>query len=152
MEPTLSLGAQVPVAPAALRVGEIVVYHPPENAGLLEQCGPTPHKVVPGGAPCAQPLPDKQSKLELVKRIVAGPGDSIAIRDGHVFRNGQPQPDSYIKPCPSGPQCNFPTPVTVLPGHWYLLGDNRGESNDSRFWGPVPTAWIVGVVQGPATV
>lgn len=32
------------------------------------------------------------------------------------------------------------TPV----GHWFLMGDNRGESDDSRFWGPVPTAWIIG--------
>jgi signal peptidase I len=34
----------------------------------------------------------------------------------------------------------------VAPGHWYLLGDNRGESNDSRFWGPLAASWIVGVV------
>jgi len=35
----------------------------------------------------------------------------------------------------------------VPPGHYYLVGDDRGDSNDSRFWGPVPRAWIIGVVE-----
>jgi signal peptidase I len=42
------------------------------------------------------------------------------------------------------PQCSFPTPIKVPPGHWFMMGDNRGESDDSRFWGPVPRSWIIG--------
>ena len=42
------------------------------------------------------------------------------------------------------PECNFPTPIKIPAGHWFMMGDNRGESDDSRFWGPVPTGWIIG--------
>jgi signal peptidase I len=42
--------------------------------------------------------------------------------------------------------CEMPRPITVPDGTWFLAGDNRGASDDSRFWGPVPTAAIVGVV------
>src|SRR4029079_12501087 len=85
-----------------------------------------------------------------IKRIVAGPGDEIYIRDGHVFRKPkgksqfQAQKDSYIKPCGASQECSFPTPIKIPPGHWFMMGDNRGESDDSRFWGPVPTGWIIG--------
>ena len=47
---------------------------------------------------------------------------------------------------PSQPECNFPTPITIPAGEWFVIGDNRGESDDSRFWGPVPTSWIVGTI------
>lgn len=40
--------------------------------------------------------------------------------------------------------CQFPVAVTVPRGHVYLLGDNRGASQDSRFWGPVPISWVIG--------
>jgi signal peptidase I len=44
-------------------------------------------------------------------------------------------------------ECNFPTPIKIPTGDWFMLGDNRSESDDSRFWGPVPASWIVGVVR-----
>jgi hypothetical protein len=47
------------------------------------------------------------------------------------------------------PDLNFPTPVTIPPDHYFLLGDNRPESDDSRYWGPVPRAWIIGKLQTP---
>jgi len=43
--------------------------------------------------------------------------------------------------------CEMPRPITVPDGPWFLAGDNRGESDDSRFWGPVPTSAIVGIVR-----
>ena len=52
--------------------------------------------------------------------------------------------DSYIRACGASPECNFPTPIKIPAGHWFMMGDNRGESDDSRFWGPVPTGWIIG--------
>ena len=84
--------------------------------------------------------------MNFIKRIVAGPGDTLSIVEGHAIVNGKREADSYIKPCavPSAPICNFPKPIKVPPGHWFMMGDNRGESDDSRFWGPVPTSWIVG--------
>jgi Signal peptidase, peptidase S26 len=59
-------------------------------------------------------------------------------------RNGVREPDPYTRPCGVAPDCDFPVPITIPPGEWFVLGDNRGESDDSRFWGPVPAAWIVG--------
>ena len=114
-----------------------------------EVCGPSPHMVKLGGAACSEPVP-KESSVNFIKRIVAGPGDEIYIKEGHVFRKaaGKSQfvreQDSYIRECGSSPECNFPTPIKIPAGHWFMMGDNRGESDDSRFWGPVPTGWIIG--------
>jgi len=96
-----------------------------------------------GGAACSEPEPEKSS-VNFIKRIVAGPGDVISIVDGHVIRNGVREKDSYIRECGTSPECNFPTPIKIPAGHWFMMGDNRGESDDSRFWGPVPTKWIIG--------
>ena len=138
------------VSTRPLRVGEIVVFHPPEVAEQQE-CGPKAHVIRPGGAACAQPaLPS--SSIKFVKRIVAGPGDEIYIREGHVYRKATGssgfvrEPDSYIRPCASSPECNFPTPIKISAEQWYMLGDNRGESDDSRFYGAIPAGWIVGTV------
>ncbi len=149
MEPSLQIGATVytePVGSSTLRVGEIVVFHPPVDAGQ-QICGPTPHQVHEGGEACAHPEA-QSSDVKFIKRIVAGPGDVISIVEGHVIQNGTRQADSYTRPCRAqAPECNFPVPIRIFPDHWFLLGDNRGESDDSRFWGPVPTSWIVGVAK-----
>jgi signal peptidase I len=151
MEPMLSVGEHVWVeAGGAPGVAEIAVFYPPETA-QQELCGEG-HVVKPGGAACATPAP-RPSGAKFVKRIVAGPGDELFMREGYVFRRATGQttyarePDSYVKPCGIAPECNFPTPIKVPPGDWYMVGDNRGESDDSRFWGPVPESWIVGIVQ-----
>jgi signal peptidase I len=154
MEPTLAVGQRVLVNRIGMQfsdphVGEIAVFHPPRDAEQ-QVCGPTPHVVKPGGAACAEPEP-AHSGVNFIKRIVGGPGDEIYIREGHVFRKPkgkssfEAEKDSYIKPCPTDTQeCNFPTPIKIPPGHWFMMGDNRGESDDSRFWGPVPKGWIIG--------
>jgi signal peptidase I len=147
MEPTLKVGQRYLINRIGMRingphVGEIVVFHPPKDAEQ-ELCGPTPHMVSPGGAPCSQPEPEEAS-VYFVKRIVAGPGDTVYISEGHVYRNGKREKDSYIDRCDGAAECNFPVPIKIPPGHWFMMGDNRGRSDDSRFWGPVPTGWIVG--------
>jgi signal peptidase I len=153
MEPTLAIGQRVLVNRIGMHingphVGEIVVFHPPEGA---EQgaCGPLPHRVTPGSTMCSQPVP-KQSGVNFIKRIVAGPGDEIYVAEGHAFRRAAGtsgfvrEKDSYIRACDSVPECNFPKPIKVPADHWFMMGDNRGESDDSRFWGPVPRGWIIG--------
>jgi signal peptidase I len=42
------------------------------------------------------------------------------------------------------PSCNLPKPIKIPPGYYFMMGDNRGESDDSRFWGPIPRGWIIG--------
>ena len=146
MEPTLQVGDRVLVNRTGIGgagIGDIVVFHPPKDAEQ-QVCGPTPHMVTPGGAACSVPEPEASS-LDFIKRIVAGPGDTIYIKEGHAYVNGKRESDPYITPCGGGSECNFPTPIKIPPGDWFMLGDNRGESDDSRFWGPVPDSWIVGV-------
>jgi signal peptidase I len=152
MVPTLKVGQRVLVNRIGNRfndpqVGEIVVFHPPAYAnsrggkGATQECGVAP----PQGSPCPEAGPDPDTQ-NFIKRVVAGPGDTLAIRDGHVILNGVSQADKeskFIRPCAGG-DCDFPTPITIPPDHWYMMGDNRGESDDSRYWGPVPKKWIIG--------
>jgi signal peptidase I len=153
MEPTLSIGQRVLVDRIGTNfsgphIGEIAVFHPPRDA-QQEICGPSPHVVKLGGAACSEPELQKSS-VNFIKRVVAGPGDEIYIKEGHVWRKGahdarfEREKDSYIRECGSSPECSFPVPIKIPAGHWFMMGDNRGESDDSRFWGPVPTGWIIG--------
>ena len=151
MEPTLSIASRVVIGTQAPFVGSIVVSNPPREAEQ-QLCGPKPHEVRPGGAACDVSLPTK-SNTDFIKRIVAGPGDEIYVRAGHVYRRADGtskfvrEHDRYAAPCGDASECDFPTPIKIPAGHWFLMGDNRGESDDSRYWGRVPTAWIVGVAR-----
>jgi signal peptidase I len=154
MEPTLSIGQRVLVNRIGMdfsdpHVGEIAVFHPPEGAEQ-EECGPSPHVIRLGTAACSEPVPKQDSGVNFIKRVVAGPGDEIYIKEGHVYRKAAGkstfvrEQDSYIRECGASPECNFPIPIKIPAGHWFMMGDNRGESDDSRFWGPVPTGWVIG--------
>ena len=154
MEPTLAVGERVLVNRLALElrhphVGEIVVFHPPAGAEQ-QKCGEAAARATAGGAVCSTPGKHVAS-VNFIKRVVAGPGDEIFISGGHVYRKARGtsafvrERDTYIAPCGASSECDFRTPITIPAGTWFMMGDNRGNSDDSRFWGPVPTAWIVGV-------
>ncbi len=143
MLPTLKIGQRVLVNRLGNRfndpkIGEILVFHPPAGANS-QTCGETPR----AGTACDKPTPQKASD-NFIKRVVGLPGDKLSIQDGHVIRNGKRESDSYIAPCAGGSGCNLPQTITVPPDHYFMMGDNRGESDDSRFWGPVPRKWIIG--------
>jgi signal peptidase I len=144
MEPTLRVGGSVSViSSAAPQVGDIVVFHPPAGARATNPvCGSTAQG---WGYPQPCGLPTLQeSRAVFIKRVVAGPGDTIAVVDGHAVRDGRRLNEPYVGPCTDQRTCDFPTPITVPAGEYYVLGDNRGSSDDSRFWGPVPSSWIIG--------
>jgi signal peptidase I len=151
MEPTLKIGQIVTSNNAAMRahppaLGDIVVFHPPKNYELGCSDASEGQSGGPGQKPCGVAWKEESSET-FIKRVVGLPGDRIAIINGHVYRNGIREKDPYIAPCAGEASCNFPVPITVPRGDYYMVGDNRGESDDSRFWGPVPRAWIIGVLK-----
>ena len=145
MVPTLEIGQRVLVNRIGMRfsdpdVGDIVVFHPPRGAEEENSCGagePAP------GTVCSRPTPQR-ADVNFIKRVVAGPGDRIRVVEGRVILNGQPLREPYIRACGGGDACNFPKDVRIPPDHYFMMGDNRGASDDSRFWGPVPRDWIIG--------
>jgi len=150
MEPTLAVGERVIVNRIGNRlaepgVGDIVVFHPPHGADTNEcgNAGQGPFYEGPKSRlPCARSTATRSTQ-NFIKRIVGGPGDRIAVRDGHVVRNGAEQREPFIRACGGGPDCNLGT-ITVPADHYFMMGDNRGASDDSRYWGPVPRKWIIG--------
>ena len=151
MEPTLKIGDRVLVDRFSQRVlagrehvGDVVVFNPPHGADLqLPLCGAR-GQGGGSGTPCSRATRERSSQT-FIKRVVAVAGDRISIRAGHVIRNGRRASEPFAALCsPAGEGCDFPNTITVPPGTVYVLGDNRGNSDDSRFWGPVPERWIIG--------
>jgi signal peptidase I len=151
MEPTLDVGQRVLVSRFIYHlndpsIGDIVVFHPPAGADNGTECGikvkgREPTEV---GMSCPRPTV-AESEQNFIKRIVAGPGDTLSVKNGHPVVNGVEKTDEpYIIPCGSAPACNLPKTIEIPPDHYFMMGDNRGASDDSRFWGPVPRDWIIG--------
>jgi signal peptidase I len=129
---------------AAPQVGDIVVFHPP-RAYDLGCADPAEGQAQTGGDGKACDVVRAQPSAQtFVKRVVGDPGDRIQIVGGHVIRNGVREKDGYIVPCDGSGSCNFPGTITIPKGDYYMMGDNRPDSEDSRFWGPVPRSWIIG--------
>jgi signal peptidase I len=150
MLPTVRVNQRVLVNRLALdfsspHVGDIIVFHPPKN--FSEGCadsGEGENQAGQDAAAACQVAWKQPSSQTFIKRVVGVPGDRISIQSGHVIRNGKREADAYTVSCDGGGACNFPQTITVPHGDFYMMGDNRPDSEDSRFWGPVPRAWIIG--------
>ena len=101
--------------------GDIVVFNTPPLA--LEKCGA-------GGT--------------FVKRIIGLPGDTVSERKGRVSINGRPLDEPYVPQSERNPQANGSW--TVPRGAYFMMGDNRAQSCDSREWGSVPRSDLIGPV------
>ena len=128
MTPTLAVYDRILVQKAffnwhGVREGEIVVFtHPP-----LDQCG---------GVPAA----------DLVKRVIALPGQTIYSSGNSIYISGRLLAEPYLPAYdPLGPPiASSQHPYRVPPGEFYVLGDDRADSCDSRYWGPIQGSSIIG--------
>ena len=145
MEPTLTVGQVVHLDASAYssgapHIGDIVAFHAPAGAvGRTSVCGVANAT----NEACPQSTPAESGQI-FIKRVVAAPGDTFAVVNGSVVRNGATQSEPFAIVCSSDAACNLPTAIRIPAGEWFLMGDDRQHSDDSRFWGPVPQAWITG--------
>ncbi len=127
----------------APKIGDIYVFHPPAQETCADPNQGENQLGQDGRAACDVAQTHRSSQT-YVKRIVGLPGDRLAIINGQVIRNGVQEKNSYTIPCNGGGECNFHQTITVPKGDYYMMGDNRPDSLDSRFWGPVPRSWLIG--------
>ena len=85
--------------------------------------------------------PDKS----FVKRVIAEEGDTVKIEDGRVYVNDVPMADDYVPPEYRSHEDQ--PPMVIREGYYFVMGDHRNNSSDSRHWGEVPKKYIIGRVQ-----
>ncbi len=101
--------------------GDIVVFHPPDDSD-------------------SEPKDRANPPIDLIKRVVGLPHDILEIKNGILYLNEEPLNEPYIKETIYG---NY-GPTTVPEGHIFVMGDNRNNSNDSRYIHPIPYENLVG--------
>ena len=129
MTPTLQVGDRIVVNKLsyhlhAVHRGDIIVFRRPPN----EDC--------PG-----PPVPD------LVKRVIGLPGETISDRNGTVYINGKALDQTWLPKHISSTYTGTFAPVKIAANHYFVMGDDRVDSCDSRDWGTVPSSYIVGRVE-----
>lgn len=140
MQPTLEINDRVLVNKLSyqfgdIQRGDILVFDSPESIetdrslfeGLIRTVGESTGLLSPDTV--------------LIKRVIGLPGDEIEIRDNQVYVNGEPTAETYLAGNANMPDMQL---VEVPVDHVFLMGDNRNQSRDSRFFGPVHREDVVG--------
>lgn len=143
MVPTLEIGQRVLVNRVGEHFGDpqrgdVMVFKPPQNAD--ENTCAVSH---PAEQPCPRSASGK-SDTNFIKRVVGLPGDRLSVRGGRVYIDGRRQREPFIQPDAQCALCNMPEEIVIPDGQYYMMGDNRGASADSREWGPVPKENMIG--------
>ena len=144
MVPQLAVGQRVLVDRVSGRFsdpgrGDVVVFKPPKGADD-GRCGTSNSSTMPCGRPTKE-----RSETNFIKRVVGLPGERLKVVKNQVYINGVRQEEPFInKGTPCAELCNMPEQITIPKDHYFMMGDNRGASADSREWGPVPKKWMIG--------
>jgi signal peptidase I len=143
--------------------GDVVVFRPPAGAadntcGVKDGQEYLPGKVYASGnegalaerMACSIGTPGKYEET-YIKRVVGLPGEQLKIIRGHAYINGKRLNEPYINPEGScdvpdavSSDCTYSLDITIPPDSFFMMGDNRDASDDSRFWGPVPKQNVIG--------
>ena len=144
MEPTLDVGDRVVVNRLAYRLGQpqhgqvVVFLRPTRGAAEADGGGALAllRRAVAAGLGGTPP-----GSEDLIKRVVGLPGDVVQGRDGRLWRNGEQVDEPYLPPQTFTSDFG---PVRIRPGYYWMMGDNREDSADSRVFGQVPASALVG--------
>jgi signal peptidase I len=120
MDPTLKINDRVLVNKLSYDLhdvnrGDIVVFESPPN--------------------------ETSEEKDLIKRVIGLPGETVEAHDGRIFIDGQALDEPYLEP---HVQTGTVDPVTIPADHYWVMGDNRGNSRDSRYFGAIPESLIIG--------
>jgi len=146
MEPQLNPGDRVLVSKVSydlhtIHRGDIVVFEAPGRT--VANRSNVVVKVVRGimqAIGVAQP-----STEDYIKRVIALPGERVETRNGEIWINGKPLEEPYLSGrARENPGPAITTPVTVPAGQLWVMGDNRANSQDSRYFGPIHRSKVVG--------
>lgn len=144
MEPQLKINDRVIVSKLAYdlhapRRGDIVVFRAPP--GLEKSPTPQHDPVLRALADAAQAVGLASSGTDLIKRVIALPGETVEGRGGHVLIDGRVLIEPYLPP---GTLTSSFGPFVIPKGYVWVMGDNRNDSEDSRYFGAIPVRTIVG--------
>ncbi|MEB3341744.1 signal peptidase I [Okeania sp.] len=124
MMPTLEVGDRLVIEKISYKfnppaTGDIIVFQPPQ---VLERYGYSKNQA-------------------FIKRVIGLPGDTIRVENGIVYINDEPLTENYIA---EPPEYILPTSIKIPEDRYFVMGDNRNNSNDSHVWGFLPRKNIIG--------